>query len=284
MLPHHARALLRTYLEEDIRNGDVTTRSLPQIAGSQAVAVILAQSKCVLAGVQEALEISSLVGAEAEALAKEGEWVTPEQPVVRIRGDAAVLLSIERVILNIMMRMSGIATKTRRIVERAKKVYATIRVAATRKTTPGFRFFEKRAVEVGGGDPHRYALDDMVLIKNNHISIVGGARQAVQLAKKHASFSKKISCEVRNDEEAIEAIQEGADIILLDNFSPDRIVRLLERLQGLNIRQSVVIEASGGIDENNVEAYAQTGVDVISCGALTHSYVSSDFNMRIENE
>jgi nicotinate-nucleotide pyrophosphorylase (carboxylating) len=154
-------------------------------------------------------------------------------------------------------------------------------VAATRKTTPGFRYFEKRAVQVGGGDSHRYALDDMVLIKNNHIAVVGGVGAAVRAAREEVSFSKKVSCEVRTLQEAIEAIEAGADIILLDNFTAQDVGGVHEVLIQREMRDKVLLEASGGINENNIKDYAQSGVDIISSGALTHSYKSADFNMLL---
>ena len=175
--------------------------------------------------------------------------------------------------------MSGIATMAYNMVQAARKENPKIRVAATRKTTPGFRFFEKRAVKIGGGDTHRYALDDMVLIKNNHVDVVGGVSEAVRMAKEYASFSKKISCEARTIQEGLEAVKAGADIILLDNFKPEDIQRFGTMLKEQGLRDRVLLETSGGIDETNVARYAATGVDIISSGALTHSYKSADFNM-----
>ena len=156
-----------------------------------------------------------------------------------------------------------------------------IKVACTRKTTPGFRFFEKRAVVIGEGDPHRYALDDMVLIKNNHITAAGGVREAVTAAREAVSFSKKISCEARTLQEVEEAIGAGADIILLDNFSANDIGGVVEVLKSKGLRERVILEASGGIEEENVKQYAKNEIDVISSGSLTHSYDSIDFNMRL---
>ncbi len=284
MLPKLAIDLLQHYLEEDVRTGDSTTEAIPEIHGLPAVATIFAQSRCVLAGVEEVLALAELVGARGQVLAREGEWVGPSQPVITIQGSADALLRIERVALNIMMRMSGIATKTRAAVNKARAVNPHVRVAATRKTTPGFRFFEKRAVKLGGGDPHRYALDDMVLIKNNHIALAGGVRQAVEAARVNSSFSKKISCEAREESEAIEAIRAGADIVLLDNLTASEIEQLIQSLEELGIRECVLLEASGGINESNIEEYARTGVDIISLGALTHSFKSADFNMRIDKQ
>ena len=180
------------------------------------------------------------------------------------------------------MRMSGIATKTYKMMQIARQGNASVKVAATRKTTPGFRYFEKRAVQIGGGDPHRYALDDMVLIKNNHVDVVGGVAQAVRMAKEAVSFSKKISCEARNLDEAMQAAKAGADIILLDNFEPADIEKFVGTLVNENLRDRIILEASGGINEENLAEFAATGVDIISSGSLTHSYDSADFSMSVQ--
>ncbi|MCF2135694.1 MAG: carboxylating nicotinate-nucleotide diphosphorylase [Candidatus Thorarchaeota archaeon] len=280
MLPPEAIDALKAYISEDVRSGDITTSVLGPL-NAEAIATIFVGSQTILAGVEEAIAIAKLYGLTYEQLLFEGNWVSPGEAVLRITGPARTLLVIERVILNIMMRMSGIATKTYKMLATAHRANPKVRVAATRKTTPGFRFFEKRAVQVGGGDRHRYALDDMVLIKNNHIAAVGSVAQAVRAAKEQVSFSKKVSCEVRSLEEAIEAIEAGADIILLDNFTPEELAEVVQSLIEKGLRNKVILEASGGIDEDNILQYAQSGVDVISSGALTHSYESSDFKMRL---
>ncbi len=279
-LPPEALDALRRYLEEDIRSGDITTEVLGPLR-SAAVGTVNAQSRAIFAGAKEAVAIAQLVGISCEVLVFEGNWVVPGQTVLRFKGPAKTLLAIERVVLNIVMRMSGIATMTYSLLQAARTGNASIRVAATRKTTPGFRFFEKRAVQVGGGDPHRYALDDMVLIKNNHIAAVGGVRQAVRSAKGMVSFSKKVSCEVRSLQEALEAIDAGADILLLDNFTPKDLKSVCDTLKLRGLRDHVILEASGGIDVSNAAEFAASGVDVLSSGALTHSYKSADFNMTL---
>ncbi len=279
-LPPEIVETLKKFLEEDVRSGDLTTNvTIPE--ENTALATIYAREKAVLAGIKEAEAIAYLTGLTYEVLAFEGNWVSPEEPVMRLRGKARTLLTVERLILNIIQRMSGIATKTYRMVSVAREENPKVKIACTRKTTPGFRFFEKRAVVIGGGDPHRYALDDMVLIKNNHITAVGGVHEAVSAAKDAVSFSKKISCEARTLQETEEAISAGADIVLLDNFSPKDIGGLIEVLKSKGSRGNVILEASGGIDEDNVREYARNEIDVISSGSLTHSYDSADFNMRL---
>lgn len=279
-LPPEIIETLKRFLEEDVRSGDLTTNvTIP--VDKTALATIYAREKAVLAGIKEAEAIAYLTGLTYEVLAFEGNWVNPGDPVMRLRGRARTLLTVERLILNIIQRMSGIATKTYRMVSVTREVNPKVKIACTRKTTPGFRYFEKRAVIIGGGDPHRYALDDMVLIKNNHITAVGGVHEAVSAAKKAVSFSKKISCEARTLQETEEAISAGADIVLLDNFSPKDIGGLITVLKSKGVRGNVILEASGSIDEGNVREYAQYELDVISSGSLTHSYNSIDFNMRL---
>ena len=277
-LPPEAIESLKRFIDEDVRSGDITTEfTVPE--ESKALATIYAKERSMLAGIEEVAAIADFSELTYEILAFEGNWVDPQQPVMRLRGSVWTLLSVERVCLNIVQRMSGIATKVYHMVEAARKENPNVRIAATRKTTPGFRFFEKRAVIIGEGDPHRYALDDMVLIKNNHITAAGGIRAAVTAAKEKISFSKKISCEARTLQQAQEAIGAGADIILLDNFKPKDVGGLIEVLKADKTRDKIILEVSGGVTEDNIRDYAKTGVDVISSGALTHSYRSSDFNM-----
>ena len=271
---------LQRFLEEDIRSGDITTNAMAPLH-EEATATIFSKGRSILAGIEEVAAIADIYNLKYEILVYEGNWVDQGEPVMRIIGPAKMLLVIERVCLNIIQRMSGIATKTYHMVKKAREKNPKVIVAATRKTTPGFRYFEKRAVRIGEGDPHRYALDDMVLIKNNHIDVVGGVTTAVQLAKKAVSFSKKISCEARNMDEGMEAISAGADIILLDNFKPDAIREFVQKLKERGWRDRVLLEASGGMDEDNVAEYAATGIDIISSGSLTHSYKAADYNMRI---
>ncbi|NHI83559.1 MAG: carboxylating nicotinate-nucleotide diphosphorylase [Candidatus Thorarchaeota archaeon] len=282
-LPFDVIEDLKRFLREDIRSGDLTSNiTIPVDAKGKAT--IYAKSKAVLAGMEEVIAIAELTGLQHDLHVFEGNWVNPGEGVLTLTGQARILLAIERVSLNIVQRMSGIATKTYNIVHEAKKMNPKVRVAATRKTTPGFRYFDKRAVKIGGGDTHRYALDDMVLIKNNHISVVGSVGEAVRLARREVSFSKKISCEVRTLQEALEAIKAGADIVLLDNFSPQDVAGVHKILTEKGLRNKIILEASGGIDQDNIKAYAESGCDVLSSGALTHSYESSDFNMLLTIE
>jgi nicotinate-nucleotide pyrophosphorylase (carboxylating) len=277
MLP--MRTKYSEFLREDIGSGDLTSELLLS-PDCMAVGRILAKEKCVLAGAREAAEVFSELGALTSIRVHDGRKVDVDEEVLLVRGPARSVLTGERLALNFLMRMSGIATLTSDLLEACRKVNPRVKVAATRKTTPGFREFEKRAVALGGGDPHRYGLDDAILIKDNHIALAGGLREALRKAKA-ASFTKKIEIEVENEEDALAAADEGADIIMLDNFEPEDGARVAGRIR--KRRPEVVIEVSGGIRPDNVEQYASYA-DVVSLGWLTHSVRSVDFSMTVKSE
>lgn len=267
------------FLREDIGSGDITSELLlsPDV---RAVGTIFAKERCVLAGATEAAEVFTELGAEASLSVPEGTVVEKGYAVLVVKGPARAVLTGERLALNFLMRMSGIATLTNELLERCRKVNPNVKVAATRKTTPGFREFEKRAVSLGGGDPHRFGLDDAILIKDNHIALAGGVREALRKAKV-ASFTKKVEVEVENEKDAFVAAEEGADIVMLDNFEPEegaRVAGLVRRR-----RPGVVIEVSGGIRPDNIEQFASYA-DIISLGWLTHSVRSVDFSMSVSGE
>jgi nicotinate-nucleotide pyrophosphorylase (carboxylating) len=277
MLP--MRTKYSEFLREDIGSGDLTSELLLS-PDCMAVGRILAKEKCMLAGAREAAEVFSELGALTSIRVHDGRKVDVDEEVLLVRGPARSVLTGERLALNFLMRMSGIATLTSDLLEACRKVNPRVKVAATRKTTPGFREFEKRAVALGGGDPHRYGLDDAILIKDNHIALAGGLREALRKAKA-ASFTKKIEIEVENEEDALAAADEGADIIMLDNFEPEDGARVAGRIR--KRRPEVVIEVSGGIRPDNVEQYASYA-DVVSLGWLTHSVRSVDFSMTVKSE
>jgi len=177
--------------------------------------------------------------------------------------------------------MSGIATTTRRMVEKIKKAGYDTRIACTRKVAPGLAYFDKKAVTIGSGDSHRSGLDDMVLIKNNHIRIVGDATQAVRKAREVTSFSKKIEIEVTNSSDAVKVAGAKADVIMLDNFQPMQIKETLKALDKKKLRDHVLIEASGRINENNVLEFADTGVDILSLGKITQSAEALDISLEV---
>ena len=200
---------------------------------------------------------------------------------MELDGDAGTILSVERTVLNILMRMSGIATTTSNLISRVNEKNPNIRVAATRKTTPGLQLFEKEAVKIGGGDTHRYRLDDCVLIKDNHIALVGDVKTCVENARNYASFTKKIEIEVENIKDALEASIAGADIVMLDNMSPEEVKNVIKALENKNLRENILVEVSGGINPDNIEYYADTGIDIISTGYITHSVPSLDLSLEI---
>ena len=271
---------LRSFLKEDLGQGDITTHLLiPEKVMVQAE--IIAKETGVAAGIEEALILLESLGIKAKPLVKDGQKIAKGKVLIKIKGNAKNILASERTVLNLLARMSGIATFTNRIVRKIRKAgYKTV-IACTRKTAPGLEYFDKKAVLLGGGDTHRLHLDDMILIKDNHVAIVGNVKEAVKLAKKQASFSKKIEVEVSDVNEAIEAAKAGADIIMLDNFTPEKVKDAINRLKKENLRDKVLIEASGGINEKNIINFAAAGVDIISLGALTHSAKALDISLEI---
>jgi nicotinate-nucleotide pyrophosphorylase (carboxylating) len=211
----------------------------------------------------------------------DGDEIKNGKVILRISGDAQAILSAERTMLNLLSRMSGIATATRRLAEKLRKAKATAKIAATRKTAPGLGYFDKKAVLIGGGDPHRLRLDDMILVKDNHIVIAGSVEDAVKRAKQNAPFSKKIEIEVTSITDALKAAEAGADIIMLDNFSPKQIREAVEALKKAGFFGKILVEVSGGITEQNLLEYASAQVDTISMGAITHSAKALDISLEV---
>ncbi len=270
------RTKIREFLREDIGSGDITSE-LVVPADEMARGRIVCKADCILAGINEAAELFKELGVIIVRNAADGKPAKKGDVVLEVTGSARQLLAGERLALNLIMRMSGIATLTHKLVQEVQSVNPNVRIAATRKTTPGFREFEKKAVLLGGGDPHRYGLFDAILVKDNHIRIAGGIVEALKRAKK-GSFTKKVEIEAETREDAILAVDNGADIILLDNFAPKDFLALSAELK--KRRPGVLIEASGGIMPETVKEYAK-GADVISLGWLTHSAKAADFSMDI---
>ena len=266
-------------LAEDVGQGDVTTAAIVQ-SECTAEAEVIAKAEGVVAGIEETAILAEALGLEVESLVADGEKVTNGQVLMKITGDAASILTAERTILNLLSRMSGIATATKNLTEKIRKAKLKTRIAATRKSAPGLLYFDKKSVIVGGGDPHRLHLDDMVLIKDNHIVVAGSMAEAVKQAKQNASFSKKIEVEVNTPEDALKAAELGVDIVMLDNFSPAKIKELIKQWEKEHFT-GILLEASGGITGENLLDYAETGVDVISMGELTHSVKALDISLEI---
>lgn len=271
---------LKKMIYDDIGFEDITTRALIP-PGLNVKGQILTKEEGIVAGIEVAVEIFTEFGVETEVLKNDGEKIKPGQIIMEIKGDPRNILSLERTVLNLMMRMSGIATLTHKTVEIVKKTNHKVLVAGTRKTTPGLQFLEKDAIRLGGGDTHRYRLDDSILIKDNHLALVGGVADAISRAKKYASFTKKIDIEVETLEETIQAARAGADIVMLDNMNPEEVISVLSALGKEKLRDDVIIEVSGGINLDNIVQFAKTGVDVISVGYITHSAKSLDLSLEL---
>jgi nicotinate-nucleotide pyrophosphorylase (carboxylating) len=268
--------LVRRALMEDIGPGDITTEAtIPP--DKQCTAVVQAKEEGVVCGHPLAQAVFRTLDPTLtyEILIPEGSVVTPGTQVARISGNARSILTAERVALNFMQRMSGIATTTRKLADKIKYYHA--RLVETRKTTPGLRLIEKYAVRVGGALNHRYGLHDAILIKDNHIAVAGGVRKAVHAARKVVSHTTRIEVEVESLEQLQEALEAGADIILLDNMDPEMMKKAVEITAG-----KAILEASGGITAENLEDVARTGVDIISLGVLTHSVKALDLSLDVE--
>jgi nicotinate-nucleotide pyrophosphorylase (carboxylating) len=273
-------AKLLTMLAEDVGQGDVTTSLVIQ-ASSRVEAQIVARQSGVVAGIEEATILVEGLGLRVKTAVTDGQEVRTNQVLLNISGDTRTILTAERTLLNLVSRMSGIATATRNLVEKLRKAKLKTRVACTRKTAPGLLYFDKKAAHIGGGDPHRFHLDDMVLIKDNHIAVVGNVKKTVETARKHVSFSKKIEVEVSTIDDVLHAFRAGADIVLLDNFPPRKIQEAIVLLKKEKCYGKVLLEASGGITADNVLEYASTGVDCVSLGELTQSSRALDISLDI---
>jgi nicotinate-nucleotide pyrophosphorylase (carboxylating) len=272
------REMLAAFLREDIGTGDITSQSI--IAGElEAKAEIICKTNtiAVICGLEEATIIFDICGCKAQSLVKDGSYVKKGKQVMTITGKARDILKAERVALNLIMRMSGIATETRHLANSAKGV----QVLATRKTAPGLRYFDKKAVVVGGGRAHRMRLDDMVLIKDNHLALSGSVTESIRLAKKNVGSTIKVECEAKNTKEALDAILAGADIIMLDNFTPRQASAAIKQIEKKGLRNKVKIEISGGVNSKNIGQYAKAKPDFVSLGYITHSVKATDFSLEI---
>lgn len=274
--PGELRALVAAALKEDLGSGDLTTRlTVPQ--GRRARGTFINKQTLVVAGLPVAAEVFRALEASVgwEPLVEEGTEVAPDTRLAVARGTAATLLAGERVALNFLQRLCGIATLTRRL--KAELTGLNVEVLDTRKTTPGLRAVEKYAVRVGGGRNHRLRLDDGILIKNNHVRLAGGVQPAVENARRGRPAGMLVEVEVANVAELDEAIAAGADVALLDNMTPGQVRECVARAAG-----RLRLEVSGGISAANIRAYGEAGVDYISVGALTHSAPAADIHFLIE--
>ena len=260
------------FLKEDLgEEGDITSNAL--LKDEEGVAYIKANDNCLLAGVEEAKEVFERLGCKVNLLKKDGDEVKAGEKIMEIEGKAKSILAGERLALNFLGRMSGIATLTHELTKICRKKNPNIWIAATRKTTPGFRKYEKKAVKIGGGYPHRMGLYDGVLIKDNHLVCIP-LREAIRKAKK---LGRKVEVEVESIEDAVIAAEEGADIIMLDNMPPAKGKLAVSKIKEIN--PEIKIEVSGGITPENITNY--TFADIISLGWLTHSVKSKDFSLEM---
>jgi nicotinate-nucleotide pyrophosphorylase (carboxylating) len=267
------------FLAEDLGRGDITTQATVT-RNARARGRFLAKEPMVVAGLEAAEAVFSTLDSQQqlEAFASDGEELEAGKVIARTSGFADVLLAGERVALNLLQRLSGIATLTRQYVRAIEGTKAQI--VDTRKTTPGLRMLEKYAVASGGARNHRFGLDDGVLIKDNHIALAGGVGAAVERAREAVGHLHKIEIEVSTEKDLREAIKSGADILLLDNLSPEETARMVSVAREL--APAITLESSGGITLENVRGYAEAGVDLISIGALTHSARAMDISFKIQ--
>jgi len=269
------------FLAEDIGRGDITTTATVP-PDSRGIGRFLAKEDIVLCGIEIAEAVFFHLDPESSEIDSsfaEGDEISKGTVFATLKGYADVLLIGERTALNLIQRMSGIATLTRQYVKAIEGTKAVI--VDTRKTTPGLRMLEKYAVTVGGGKNHRMGLDDGILIKDNHIALAGGITEAVAAAKRQAGHLHKIEVEISNWAQLREAIEAGAEIVMLDNQTPEEAAKLVSMARGLN--PNVLIEASGGMDLDRVRSFADAGVDLISVGRLTHSAKAVDISFKIQS-
>lgn len=274
--PIYVESVVVTALEEDIGSGDITTLlTVPEDA--QTAAVMIAKEEGIICGIDLARTAFAFMDPEVEFKPGvcDGDEVSKGDTIAVIKGAARAILTAERISLNFMQRMSGIATATSRYVRLVSHTKA--KIVDTRKTTPGLRRLEKYSVTVGGGYNHRFGLSDGVLIKDNHIKAAGGIRNAVGTAKENAPHTLRIEVEVMSLDELKEAVDSGADAVLLDNMTNGIMRQAVEMVGG-----KVILEASGGVNEKTVKAIAETGVDIISVGALTHSPKALDISLNFK--
>lgn len=264
------------YLREDLNEeGDITSNAI--FTNQKSKAQIISKEICVVAGLDEAKKVFNKTGAKTHLLVRDGDKITEKTVVAEIIGSTKSILTGERLALNFICRMSGIASVTSELVEKSRKINPNINIAATRKTTPGFRKFEKKAVKLGGGSTHRFGLYDAYLIKDNHIKAAGSIEKAIEKVKQKKS-NKIIEVEVENEKQALTAAKMKIDYIMLDNFNAKKAEAIAKKIK--KIDKNVLIEISGCITPVNISKYASFA-DRISLGFLTHSIKNKDFSLKI---
>ena len=264
------------FLKEDLGNrGDITSDSL--FTSENSKAKIIAKEECIIAVVEETKKIFKKLKVTTNFFLNDGYFVKKYESIAELNGKATSILKGERLALNILGRMSGIATETKKLVDIVKKINPNVAIAATRKTTPGFRKYEKKAVLIGGGEPHRMGLYDAIMIKDNHLKIIGSVNIAIKTVKQKIK-NKIIEIEVEDEKDAIKAAESGVDVIMLDNFKPESAKKTTEKIRKINSK--ILIEISGGITLENIQKYASFA-DRISIGYITHSVKNIDFSLEV---
>jgi nicotinate-nucleotide pyrophosphorylase (carboxylating) len=278
------RSSIIRFLEEDIGVGDITTNSI--IPADKIVNAVIRcndSNETITCGLHEAQIVFDVCNCSTILFINDGSKVKKDDIVMHIRGGARSVLKAERTALNLIMRMSGIATLTRSFVNLVEKYYPKVKITGTRKTAPGLRFFDKKAITIGGGYPHRMRLDDMVLIKDNHLAISDSIEKSIRMAKANLGSAVRIECEVKNTEEAMRAAKAGANVIMFDNFTPSEAEMGVKAIRELEAFDDVEIELSGGITLDNIINYVKAQPDLISVGHLTHSPTAVDYSLEIVN-
>jgi len=266
---------LKRFLDEDVGNGDITSRLLKK---KKITARIITREDTIIAGTKFVKEIFSLKKCRIKIQKKDGKLAKANQTILDISGDAGNILTCERTALNLLSRMCGIATQTNNLKKQIKKTGSKSKLFATRKTAPGLRFFDKEAVKAGGGEKHRMTLNEMIMIKDNHLVVENSIEDILRKAKRTKG---KIEIEVETQRDAILCAELGADIIMLDNFTPVQIKKTIRKLKELKLRNKVLLEASGRINSRNIVKYAKTNVDMISVGSITNSVNGIDLSLEI---
>jgi nicotinate-nucleotide pyrophosphorylase (carboxylating) len=267
---------LESFLEEDVGQEDYEEI----VPHTHCKAEITVKEEGILAGLEEVKQIFEYLSVECSSEFEDGDRIKSGDTILTAWGPGAKILKGERLVLNFLGRMSGIATLTNLFVTEARAVNRQVKVAGTRKTTPGFRKYEKKAIVIGGGDPHRFGLYEAVIIKDNYIKLMG-LENAIKKAKEKASFTRKIEVEVESIADALRATELNVDIIMLDNMKPGEVKECVRLLTERGLRERLILEVSGEINGGNIKDYASTGVDVISSGMITHSVRSLGFSLTV---
>lgn len=276
------RESLIRFLREDVGQGDLTSEYVVDKDLKSSSFIICKSELAVVAGLEEAQIIFDMCKCDSKVQVKDGDVVKNGCKVMTIKGRTRSILKAERTALNLIMRMSGIATDAKKFVDIVRTVSKDIRITGTRKTAPGLRFFDKKSIELGGGYSHRNTLDEMILIKDNHLAVTNSIREAISMARQKVGKNIMIECEVSDTKSSVEAIKSGADIIMLDNFSPQQAQETISYLKKFDLRKKILVEISGGVNLSNIKEYAYALPDMISVGSLTHSSKSVDFSMEME--